>query len=271
MIIMPSTLTSSIMLYADDAKLYRAISTQTDTRFLQEDIVALEEWSKVWLLRFHPQKCSLLRVGLQKKAKTDYHMHQNGQDISLEWVDSIRDLGVIMDGGLRFQEEIASRTKKANAIVGIIRRTFKHLHIDTFVPLFKSLVRPHLEYGAAVWHPHLRRNIDELEKVQRRATKQVPEVRNLPYELRLERLGLPTLEHRRRRGDLIETFKILRGLYDIDHRVFFHLREDQRTRGNVWKLVKPRTRSPIRSRVFFRKESSMIGMPCQIPLSMHHR
>ena len=73
---------------------------------------------------------------------------------------------------------------------------------DIFRPLYKTLVRPHLEYGNSVWNPFLRQDIIKLEKVQRRATRMIPDIKNLPYKNRLERLNLPTLAYRCLRGDM---------------------------------------------------------------------
>ena len=101
-----------------------------------------------------------------------------------------------------------------------------------FVMLFKALVRPHLEYASPVWTPHLLKDIRELEAVQRRATKQVPSLRNKTYMERPRILNIPTLQHRRRRGDVIEAYKILSGGYDIDAKLFFELNTEARTRGN---------------------------------------
>ena len=92
--------------------------------------------------------------------------------------------------------------------------------------------------------------IEKIEKVQRRATKLISECRNLSYEERLRVTGLPTLEARRSRGDLIEVFKILRGFSKVDQKHFFHLAENNRTRGNRYKLAKSRSRLDLRKHFF---------------------
>ena len=71
------------------------------------------------------------------------------------------------------------------------------------------------------WNTHLRKDVDMLEKIQRRATKFIPELRDLTYEERLKECGLTTLETRRLRGDQIEVFKILNGYENIDSNIFF--------------------------------------------------
>ena len=98
--------------------------------------------------------------------------------------------------------------------------------------LYVALVRPHLEYANQIWAPYLVKDIEAVENVQRRASKLVPALKNLIYEERLHKLGLPTLAYRRARGDMIETYKILGGIYDQDvSQDIFVLQENQRTRG----------------------------------------
>ena len=112
--------------------------------------------------------------------------------------------------------------------------------------LYKGLVRPHLEYCIQAWNPHTKKNIKILEDVQRRATKLVREIRNLSYEDRVRYLGLTTLETRRIRGDMIETFKIISGKDNIRTDTFFEVDRNSVTRGHNYKLVKPRSRLNIR-------------------------
>ena len=98
--------------------------------------------------------------------------------------------------------------------MGIIRRTFEYLDGKCFSTVFKSLVRPHIEYANQVWSPYLMKHITALENFQRRATKLIPGYKELDYKERLKRLNLPTLSYRRLRGDMIEIYKILTGKYD---------------------------------------------------------
>ena len=104
---------------------------------------------------------------------------------------------------------MSSNIKKANGIMGLIRRTFSYLDSTTFRKLYTSFVRPHLEYAQPVWSPHFRKHIKMLENVQIRATKLVDGMKNKnkEYSARLKELDLPTLLHRRERGDMIQVWK----------------------------------------------------------------
>ena len=109
---------------------------------------------------------------------------------------------------------LCKKVSKANSLVGMIRRTFVYLDKDMFKKLFTAIVRPHLEYGATVWNPSKKTQIDKIERVQRRATKLIPGLNSLTYKERLLALNMPTLQYRRYRGDMIELYKISHNFYD---------------------------------------------------------
>ena len=128
----------------------------------------------------------------------------------------------------------------------MIRRNITYKEKSLIVPLYKAIVRPHLEYCIQAWSPYLRKDIDMLEKIQRRATKLIPGLRDLTYEERLKECGLTTLETRRLRGDQIEVFKILNGYENIDSNLFFQIKESKITRGHNFTLVKKQSRLDVR-------------------------
>ena len=99
--------------------------------------------------------------------------------------------------------------RKANSIVGLIRRSFFHLSPPLFKQLYTTFVRPHLEYAQVVWSPKLRKTTKLIEGVQRRATRIVDACKNHPYQSRLEQIGIPTLEYRRAVSDMVEVYKHL--------------------------------------------------------------
>ena len=112
--------------------------------------------------------------------------------------------------------------------------------------LFTSLVRTHLEYGNIIWGPFYKGDIIAVEKIQRRATKMVPDIKQLSYEERLKELKLPSLLHRRRRGDVIQMHKILKNIVNVDKELFSDL-QNSATRGHNYKLRK--TKATKHSRI----------------------
>ena len=113
--------------------------------------------------------------------------------------------------------------------MGLIRRTFVHLDTYNFNLLYKTLVRPNLEYSNIIWSPFFKSDINLLENTQRRATRFIPNINKLSYHERLEKLNLPTLSYRRFR---IETFKILHGYCDDNCVSSLFTFKDTITRGH---------------------------------------
>ena len=93
------------------------------------------------------------------------------------------------------------------------------MNSNTFVLLYKALVRPHVEYANSVWSPYRKSDILAIEKIQKRATKLVISLKKLSYKDRLMQLNLHTLKYRRLRGDMIEVYKIIRHIYDLLQRL----------------------------------------------------
>ena len=110
---------------------------------------------------------------------------------------------------------------------------------EALLTLYKSIVRPILEYGQPVWAPFLLRQSRALESIQRRATKLIPSIKHLPYEERLQHLKLPSLKYRRTRGDLILTYNLFHSHSDREYLSrFFELAKSHSTRGHCFKLFK---------------------------------
>ena len=104
---------------------------------------------------------------------------------------------------MKVSEQCGIAAAKGNQILGLIRRNIVYKEKELIIPLYKTIVRPHLEYCIQAWRPYRKKDNDILERVQRRATKMIPKLRNISYEIR----GLTTLETRRLRGNQVEVFK----------------------------------------------------------------
>jgi ribonucleases P/MRP protein subunit RPP40 len=124
-------------------------------------------------------------------------------------------------------------------VLGMIYRSFTCKSKHIIMKLYKSLVRPHLDYCSQVWRPHLRKDIDLLERVQKRATRMIDGYKDISYEERLRMVGLTTLERRMWRADMLEVFKIINGMEGLKMEDFFKKHEGI-TRGHTFKLYKKR-------------------------------
>ena len=124
---------------------------------------------------------------------------------------------------------------KASRLLGIIIRSFCALDDTSFTRLYKAIIQPHLEYAATIWNPCKEGYLDDLEKVQRRATKLLQNISHLVYPECLAVLILPTLVCCHIRGDMIKTFKILSNIYDSRVTTFLS-KSNFSTRGHNFKL-----------------------------------
>jgi len=243
---LPDELNSECYMFADDTKVFRDIKTPTDNNILQEDMHKLENWSDNWLLRFHPDKCKVLTFGKRSTPPAEYILCNT----KLQSTANEKDIGVVVDNQLSFEEHINEKINKANSIMGLIRRSFTYLDEPTFLMLYKALVRPHLEYANSVWSPYKKKHITAIENVQRRATQLLPGMKDLSYEERLRKLKLPTLAYRRMRGDMIETYKITSGIYDPALPPLLQRNISGATRGHSKKLYQHRSYKDIRKHFF---------------------
>ena len=246
---MPDVVESCIRMFADDTKIYAPVNNKREQERLQQDLQALQKWSQDWQLRFNATKCKVMHLGYGN-LKHECIMEGDNTRTVLETSDLEKDLGVHMDPTLNFSKHCERAANKANRIVGLIRRSFSYMDSSMLTQLYKGLVRPHLEYGNTVWSPLFKKDAIILENVQHRATKLVPDLKDLPYEERLQNLKLPSLMYRRLRGDLIETFKYLQGYYKVDTKKLLPLSEEKRTRGHEFKLEKLRSRLDIRKNFY---------------------
>ena len=231
---LPSVVKKSVKLFADDTKLYSNVCDDTDHSALGADLLSLEEWSRKWQLPFNTSKCSVLHLGPHNQGRK-YTMAGD----TLTTTAEEKDLGIIIDKELKFHAQAASASRKANQILGVVRRAFANLDSETLPLLYKSLVRPLLEYGNTIWGPFYRGDQIMLEQVQRRATRLIPGIRHMTYEERLRYLKLPSLEYRRKRGDMIWMYNLITGRTGLNKDEFLQMAPGSTTRGHALKVFKP--------------------------------
>ena len=250
-------ISSEVAKFADDTKLFRVVKTKRDCEELQKDLSKLGEWAEKWQMRFNVKKCKVMHIGAKNQNFTYRLM---GSELSVTAQE--RDLGVLVDNSMKVSTQCAAAIRKANSMLGVIKKGVENRTANIIMPLYKSMVRPHLEYCVQFWSPHLKKDIVELEKVQKRATKMITGLGHLSYEERLQRLGLFSLEKRRLRGDMIETYKIMHGRDRVDRGTFFSLSHNTRTRGHPLKLSVGRVKTDKRKYFFTQR---VIGVWNSLP------
>ena len=247
---LPESCDCSTLLFADDTKVFQQVKSTADCEKLQADLNHLQSWADRWQLCFHPQKCKVMRIGNGHPEFT-YQMTVDGLLIDLDTTHTEKDLGVYVDDKLKFDFHIHTAVTRANRMLGLIKRSYTYLDKESLLCLYKAMVRPILEYGVTVWSPYRIGDIDAVESVQRRATRILPELRGLDYEARLRSLKLPTLTYRRLRGDVINVYKYIHGIYRLslaDN--MFEMAQYGATRGHSFKLYKHQSRLNLRKHFF---------------------
>ena len=228
-----SGLLSWILKFADDTKIFGPVTNPQDCQKIQCDLDNLVKWSDEWQMKFNVDKCKVMHIGSRN------HQHRytmNGK--ILDEVEKEKDLGVVISRDLKASNQCTQAYLKASKMLGMLNRTISYKSQDIMVKLYKSIVRPHLEYCSPAWAPHYQKDKDLLERIQHRFTRMFGHLRKLEYNKRLQQLGLWSLEERRNRADLIEVYKMATGLSTVPLQRFFEISPVSHTRGHSVKLRK---------------------------------
>ena len=238
---LPEVCSVTTKIFADDTKAYTSIKNEQDHLNLQNTIDSIHSWTENWQLKFNETKCKILHLG-ENNPKKSYYIGSHNSRVQLEETTLEKDLGIYIDPTLSFDSHIEYITKKASSKSAQILENFSYRSKHVLVPLFKTLVRPVLEYVNNAWNSSQRHNIDDIEAVQRRFTRHILEVKKLCYEDRLKKINLPSLEYRRFRGDLIENYKIAHCHYDkASVNSLLKFRTNSRLRGHEFTIIKNTT------------------------------
>ena len=229
---------NDVTLYADDLSLFRPIRSPEDYDRLQEDINNLATWVTASLLTFNAMKCKYLLLSRRRSHAVIPQLYLS--ETPLVRVFKYKYLGVIFTADLSWSEHIQSISSKAKRLLGVLYRQFYRYSSGlTLATLYKSLVRPHLEYASPVWNPYLDKDIELLESVQKMALKICTKNWNSSYEENLAIVSLTSLAQRRDHLSLCYFYKLVHNLFCFPEAPLIPYTHTKFTRAGSKKLFVP--------------------------------
>lgn len=247
---------SQLKLYADDAKLYRHVESLDECSILQDDLQKLDVFFGEWQLKVNTNKCEVIHLGFNNN-ESDYFLNDTSLPVNIE----CRDLGITISSDNRVRKHCSNIVRNAYFSSKQLKLGFSCTILDFQIYMYKTYVRPLLEYNSQIWSPYLISDINLVEKVQRSFTKRLPGMAALSYLQRLSRLQLESLESRRIFNDLVLFHKIVHGLVDVDVHEFVTFNANN-TRGHSLKVNIQYSRINFRKNYFINRTSPIWnGLP----------
>lgn len=240
--------------FADDTKCGNVILNEQSCETLQNDINNLLDWADKWQMQFNADKCKVLHFGRNNPRHSYYMNGYAPAGTILCNDDHEKDVGVYISTTLKPSLNCQNAANKANSVLGQMSRSVTYRDRITWIKLYKQYVRPHLEYCVQAWSPWLEHDKKILEQVQERAVRMVSGLKGKTYEERLKELNLSSLEDRRKRGDMIQVWKIINKHDNLPANQFFEFfqegRQTTRLSANYQNIVKPRFKTDARKYSF---------------------
>ncbi|KAI8504923.1 hypothetical protein Bbelb_170320 [Branchiostoma belcheri] len=214
---LPSRLSpgTTARLFADDCLIYREIRGQGDQVILQKDLIALQDWAATWGMKFNPKKCNTMSITRNKNPFT-WMYEMCGEFI--HQTEQAKYLGITISNDLKWSTHISTAVTRANHTLHFLSRNLRYCPRQVRETAYFSLVRSTIEYGAVIWDPYLRKDIDTLEMVNRRAARFVTSNhrrQDVSVTALLHDLRWPSLQSRRQQARLVMMYKITNGLVAI--------------------------------------------------------
>lgn len=202
----------NVLLFADDCKIYQPIKSIDDCFSLQRDLVTLSNWCSTNKLQLNVNKCTVISFS-RKTERTFQHFQYRINNSVLPRSRIVKDLGVLFDEKLSFNNHVRSIISRASKLLGFICRSLKPFDkLNTHIILYNTYVRSILEYGSAIWNPFYHTYTNIIENIQRKFTRISCYKFKIPYcdyEDRLKKLGMTSLFYRRLYFDEMLLYKII--------------------------------------------------------------
>ena len=241
---------TTLRLFADDSLLYRIIRSLPDAAALQKDLEILQNWGIDWKMAFHPQKCQVLNISNKKKIIINFNYNIHG--IQLEKVPVAKYLGINIDSHLSWNNHIKSTAAKASSTLCFLQRHLKSCPPKVKEQCYNTYVRPTLEYACSVWDPYLKKDINKLEKVQRRAARFVTNNYDFKTDCSkiLKDLNWTPLSERRAK---IKTTLVYKAQNNLLHIPLNHLQSNSRNTRSATKnnYAVPRSQTNVHLHSFY--------------------
>ena len=225
------------------------MESEADRDDLQLSLNNMCQWAKDWGMEFNVGKCKVMHIGFNN-LKYSYKM----DGVPLTVTERETDIGVIISNDLKWSKQCATAANRGKAVLNQISRVFHYRDRDIFLKLYCRYVRPHLEFCTPVWNPQGENNKSILEKVQIQAVNLISCLQGT-YEEKLAVLGLQSLETRRRNSDLIQTYKVIKKIDNVQSSHWFNCASEgamrvTRQSSNAYNIQPRRSRLEIRKQFF---------------------
>ena len=212
--------------FADDTKTANKSREPADRLKLQECIDNMYRWAQNWCMEFNIPKCKILHLGFNNPG----HIYtMNG--IPIDVVDHEKDIGIHITKSLKPSDHCAKAAGTGMGVLFQLLRSFHYRDRKVFVNLYKTYVRPHLEFSSPVWNPWLKKDIETIEKVQQKFVRNITSLKTGTYEEKLSELKLLKLEDRRFYLDMLEVFKLITNRTNLERKDLFEIISDNPRMG----------------------------------------
>ena len=235
----------TVKLFADDVKLYSELSVPTDVLNFQSYLDQIQTWAATWQIGISYSKCNTMELG-PHPTRTEFFLSNS----RIQTTSITKDLGVQFESNLKFKAHNNDIVNRAHQRAALIYRSFLSRDTYNLILAFKTYVRPLLEYVSPVWSPTHVMLIRSVEAVQRRFTKRLLGMDQLPYAERLTQLGLQSLEQRRLITDLILYYNIIPGHSSLTFSDFFSFTHNPSSRGHSLRISIPLVKTNIHKHFF---------------------